>query len=213
MDLRRIAEHTVDLDLLPAVPLVLDAGCRGFEFSREILDLRPAGRVIALDPDPGMEPPADSRITFLPIALISSPLPKVRYFDRGGGGAGNFIEGVRFEDQPTGARAWMEVPTATIIKLQACAASLYGCGRRFDLIKLDIEGAEFDVLEHWPGPVATQLSIEFHDAFDKRFYDNAYFERLFAGPLWDYHVAQHPYMKEPYPDWGHWDSLLILRDK
>jgi hypothetical protein len=90
-------------------------------------------------------------------------------------------------------------------------ACLYGRGRHFDLVKLDIEGAEFDVLEHWPGPVATQLSIEFHDAFDKRFYDAAYFERLFAGPLADYRVVQHEAMREPYPDIGHWDSLLVLK--
>lgn len=40
---------------------------------------------------------------------------------------------------------------------------------------------------------------------------NYYFERLFAGPLADYRVVQHEAMHEPYPDIGHWDSLLALK--
>lgn len=39
--------------------------------------------------------------------------------------------------------------------------------RIFDAVKLDIEGAEYQVLKAWPGPIAKQISVEFHPHFCK----------------------------------------------
>jgi methyltransferase family protein len=82
----------------------------------------------------------------------------------------------------------------------------------WDLIKLDCEGSEFGILENWPGPVARQISVEFHD-WTGPWAERAagdYYERLFAGPLKDYEVVQHELSKQG-EGIGHWDSLLRLR--
>src|SRR5690349_14204704 len=50
MNLIALASHTVDLDLLPECPMVLDVGCRDFDFTRALLALRPVTCMIALDP-------------------------------------------------------------------------------------------------------------------------------------------------------------------
>src|SRR6267142_566504 len=77
MNLRKLAgEHTIDLDLLPDEPLVLDAGCRSFNFCAEIFSLRPNARIVAVDPGPDIEVPNDQRIIFLLSALDN------RYRDR-----------------------------------------------------------------------------------------------------------------------------------
>jgi hypothetical protein len=57
MNLQKLAEHTVDVDLLPEAPIVLDVGCRWFDFSKEILRIRPDARIVALDPGPDIEDP------------------------------------------------------------------------------------------------------------------------------------------------------------
>ena len=33
----------------------------------------------------------------------------------------------------------------------------------WDVVKLDCEGAEYDVLLDWPGPIAEQITVEFHE--------------------------------------------------
>jgi hypothetical protein len=38
----------------------------------------------------------------------------------------------------------------------------------WDLIKLDIEGEEYKILERATHPMATQVSVEFHEHTDKR---------------------------------------------
>ena len=82
---------------------------------------------------------------------------------------------------------------------------------KFDLIKLDVEGSEFAILQTWPGPIATQLSIEFHDYVDNSMYDDEYFNRLFQGSLADYEVVQHEVSEVSNARRGHWDSLFRLR--
>ena len=50
MNLQTLASHTVDLDLLPEAPIVLDAGCRWFDFTTALQIRRKDARVIAIDP-------------------------------------------------------------------------------------------------------------------------------------------------------------------
>lgn len=33
----------------------------------------------------------------------------------------------------------------------------------WDLVKLNIEGAEYDILSQWPGPIAKQIVVSFHE--------------------------------------------------
>ncbi len=85
---------------------------------------------------------------------------------------------------------------------------------KFDLVKLDCEGSEFPSPENWPGRVATQISVEFHDYVDRTIFNQVYFEKLFSGPLKDYHpVLFKETEMGPGKTLGHWDSLLICSGK
>jgi FkbM family methyltransferase len=200
--IEQLAEHSVDLDLLPEAPVVLDAGCRGFDFSNAVLEVRPNARIIAMEAAPGVEGSNDPRITFLNQPLVG------------------FLQSSKMEfvALPNPAACFMrELNPATFKGISVETRTLQWLSSRFqiekfDLIKLDVEGSEFGILETWPGPIATQLSVEFHDYVDNHKYDDAFFNRLFLGSLSDYDVVQHEVSEVSNARRGHWDSLFRLRD-
>ena len=185
------------MSLLPDCPLVLDIGCRDFGFSNEILRHRPEASIIALDPDVEIKPPANNRIAFIPKAFTHFPDDSLRW-KRQGEASAIVTDGGEI------------VPN---IGLKNLEFALYFHGKkRFDLVKLDCEGSEFGILENWPGPIAEQISVEFHDYANRARWNDGYFEMLFSGPLKDYRVIQHELLPiGPFDTMGHWDSLLILR--
>ena len=201
MKVERLAEHSVDVELLPEAPVVLDAGCRGFDFSNAVLDVRPKARVIAMDPAPGAEPSNDPRIIFLNQPLVGLYQPSK----------------MEFVALPNPAACFMrELNPATFAGISVQTRTLqWICSQfaveKFDLIKLDVEGSEFAILQTWPGPIATQLSVEFHDYVDNSMYDDEYFNRLFHGSLAHYEVVQHEVSEVSNARRGHWDSLFRLR--
>jgi FkbM family methyltransferase len=167
-----VGEHTIDVDLLPEEPLVLDVGCRYFNFCEEVLALRPKARVIALDPAPDVGPPSDPRITFLRLALIETEHQ-----------AGWLkMDGIWSWTAIKPQQNHSNMIEISIVNLRE-VMSRYGS--YFDLIKFDCEGSEYGTLENWPGPCAGQVNIEFHDLSTK---EDVYFDRLFAEKLPDYRV-------------------------
>jgi FkbM family methyltransferase len=213
--------HSIYLNGLPEAPIVLDAGCRGFAFTKDVLALRPRARVIALDPDrliwdqkiPGCEYVqaalvgdgrafsgyvsttawADGGANFL--APMNSPKDKAVRKDCG-------WEFTRFELE--------EVACVNISNL------MRGCGiHHWDLVKLDIEGEEFEVLENWPGPIADQISVEFHDFTGpmRHRVDAGYYETVLWPKLPWYRIEAHDWvdLNGSPTHFGHWDSLLVLR--
>jgi FkbM family methyltransferase len=188
-------EHTIDVDLLPECPLVLDAGCRSFNFCEEILQLRPKARIIAVDPGPDIDPPVDWRIRFQRFAITEA------------GGANVWLKKAGFESvtSRTPVDGWDEVPTVSLHEV------LKDCGPYFDLIKFDIEGSEFAILENWSGRCATQINVEFHDnraSVDGLGLPKSYFDKLLDGPLKDYRVVQN----EPDYLGTHADALFVLKE-
>jgi hypothetical protein len=190
-----IGEHTIDVDLLPEEPLVLDVGCRYYDFCEEIFALRPKARIIAFDPATDVLPPSppDSRIQFFHLALIEGSQDRVWM-------------------RPNG---WIVelTPQDGLVEVSVMSmAQLLSRWPYFDLIKLDCEGSEFQLLEHWPGPCATQINVEFHDiaksweGVSGRVLPQSYFDGLMAGPLKDYKVIQN----EPDHIGNHTDCLLVL---
>jgi FkbM family methyltransferase len=206
MNLVQLASHTVDLDLLPPTPRVLDAGCRDFDFTRAIFDNRPGARIIALDPDPDIVFPTDLKIwdvAFFRYALVGDERTMSGYF-RGSTGHGNFLSDLpRYYDMQR-----VNVP-CTRLGDYVTSSSLMPY---WDLVKLDIEGSEFEVLERWPGPIARQISCEFHDWNQRGRYGAGYYAQLF-GELgkFGYRVVQHE-LSQQGTGVGHWDSLIVLDD-
>lgn len=223
MNLRALASHTVDLDLLPDAPVVLDAGCRWFDFANAIFGARPKATVICLDPSPAVREEYATVYRLDAADLWCGPLPgtdQFRFCSEALVGCGrseqwlaNFSTGegdfladaprhmVGWDIQPQ----WYEVECITIGELMLREAV-----NHFDLIKLDIEGSEFDVLENLSRPVASQISVEFHDWDKPRYRADTYYDRLWKMLPW-YRVVQHEFSKQG-TGVGHWDSLIVLRN-
>ncbi|MGH7484318.1 MAG: FkbM family methyltransferase [bacterium] len=196
MNLKTIAHHTIDLDLLPLPGdgHVLDVGCRNFDFFREFC----INEVFGMDPDPAIEPPADVR--FLRSALVGDGRKSSRYASYSTG-EGNMLTDL---DKYYDAKM-LVVPCCTIEEVMRVTGVAH-----WDVVKLDCEGSEFGILENWPGPIATQISVEFHDYSYANYNQPEYYEKLWAGPLHKYKVIQHELSKQG-EGWGHWDTLLVLR--
>lgn len=187
-----VGEHTIDLDLLPEEPLVLDAGCRMFNFCAEIFALRPKARIVALDPGPDIEVPNDPRITFV-LSAVMETQQSCAWIKMAG------CESVTSMEPLPGWALISVVPFRRVLEVH---------GPYFDLIKFDIEGSEFGILENWPGKCCTQLNVEFHDnrkSPDGKGLPQSYFDKLFSEKLPDYRVIQN----EPDYLGTHADALLV----
>lgn len=199
-----LAGHTVDLNRLPDKAVVLDVGCRHFDFTSGILELRPGARVIALDPDPAIVAPHMDGCTFLRFALVHDGRTRSRYASYSTG------EGNMLTDAESYFDAKMfDVPCTNIERLMRRMHIDH-----WDLVKLDCEGSEFGILGNWPGPIADQISVEFHD-YDKpmirnepsQYYELLLFKRLRA---FGYRVVQHEVTDISGREaCGHWDTLLV----
>ena len=71
--------HSLDLDLLPSAPVILDVGCSGFGFSRDFLEMYPEARVIAMDPNPTMRDPRLRGCEYFQAALVGSNITTSGY--------------------------------------------------------------------------------------------------------------------------------------
>jgi FkbM family methyltransferase len=209
MNIRKLGpEHSVCVDLLPERPTVLDVGCRGFEFDLELLKLRPQARILALDPDPAIPDPQIPRITFQHRAVTEKLQQWVQWQ---GEGDGAYICAAAGDP----GYGWGVSNTATACTVEN--TNIPDLMKEFsvdhwDIVKLDCEGSEFGILENWPGPIATQLSIEFHDCINPARWNAEYYVKLFAGPLRFYRLALWGLTPlGPGDTMGHWDSLLVLR--
>lgn len=214
--------HTIDLDLLPESPTVLDAGCRGFAFSKDVLALRPKARVIALDPDPLIWEPKIPGVEYGRFAFIAGNEVTSGYVSTtawADGGA-NFLAPLNTSKEKAVRKdcGW-EFTRFDLEEVACCNMEnlMLGFGvTHWDLVKLDIEGEEFAVLENWPGPIATQISVEFHDFTGPRnelvmkgYYQDVLWPHLFQ---W-YEIAQHDWvdLNGSPSHFGHWDSLLVMK--
>lgn len=144
MNLKKFGDHTLDADRIKP-GCVLDAGCRDYDFALAILAFSPTLQITCLDIDDDVirNRPNRPRLVACQLALVAENYP---YDFVGRVLAGN---GSRVIDGN-------EVPT---IKLSSLPTKMYP----YEAVKLDIEGSEYDVLLTWPGPVADQITVEYHE--------------------------------------------------
>lgn len=194
MNLVTVAEHTIDTDLLAGGP-ILDAGCRDFEFATWFADR--GHPIVMMDPAEDVTPP--KKLYDRPVwsyfhraALVGEGLPKSCGLSIAGN-ASRVIWG------GTGVR------TMTI-------AELLESTKFFDVVKLDIEGSEYEVLLTWPGPIARQITVEFHEHLGqgKALHGEDVYDRIMAKLNPYYRVVQHE--AKPFEGGINWyDSLWVLR--
>lgn len=179
--------HSIELDLLPKRPLVLDVGCRGFAFGNAIKRLRPRSVIYELDIDD-----------------LDVPWPYNRagiaHYD-GTAGCSQEQDGEWRHIVPGS-----EVPIYTLKTFSKMAGV-----DRWDLIKLDCEGSEYEILKSFDRPWATQLTVEFHQhtQFRRKW---AEIDRIIKHISKWYTVARHERDAESPGGGNYWDSLFIAME-
>lgn len=184
-----IAEHSVDLALLRPASIILDCGCRGFAFTKAMRDY--GHHVWPVDMD-----------------LLNE-------------GQAYYQAAIGAEDGTVGIDRCAD-PQATKMNkaggkdlircyaLETITTQFIGEGEVWDLIKLDIEGAEYEVIMAMERPMAKQLSIEFHlhtgiyTQVEMRQMENKLHEL-------GYIAVNHPYTSQHGAGSNYWDSLFILK--
>lgn len=185
-----ISEHSVDLNLLPPQSSILDLGCRGFMFTHA---MRNKGHhVWPVDMDHLAEGQAYYQ------AAVSNKDGKV---------------GILTSNDPQATRIGPVSDGIAVIKsytLHSLTEMFLGKRRRWDLIKMDIEGAEFEVIMSMDRPYATQLSVEFH--LHTKIYGQVEM-RLMENKLegLGYKTVSHEYTEMHGAGNNYWDSLFILQ--
>lgn len=176
-----IAEHSVNMDLLPEKSNILDAGCRGFEFTDYFRDLGHNVRAFDIDNFPGKN-----------------------YYMTAITGRTGRVGVKRFSDKnATKVCKGDDVCSETIENItKICQLDLW------DLIKLDIEGSEKEVIMSLNKAPAKQLSIEFHAhcAYGLEEIDKQVDKLISLG----YDAVQHTIEKRHGLGFNAWDSLFIL---
>jgi len=146
--------HTVDVDLFTKGGWVLDAGCRDFHFTKYAT--RRGCNVVALDADPTVADPHIEDVHFYNSAIA----------------AYDGVYGFSMHENPEARGLSMDAGSApSIVQVPVGTLAHWTTKHKvgvWDCVKLDVEGAEYGILTGFPGPVAKQVSIEFHDHQWKR---------------------------------------------
>lgn len=196
-----VDNHSVLLGSVRPGGVVLDVGCRGFRFS-EFFG-RKAHKVICLDPAPDEVPPVSMNswwYIFIRSALVGPHRPRQGY--------------LRMTEDPEARNVVAEresesdvaIPCLTVPELEAQTGV-----KEWELVKLNCEGAEFDILDGLTGPWARQIVVSFHEHTPQARGD-AEIARLIEKLSKWYEVYNH--VKEPrygcVANW--WDTVLIRRE-
>jgi hypothetical protein len=185
-DIKVIDNHSVAVDLLTKGP-VLDAGARGFVFAKWFADR--GHSVYALDPSPDLEAPKNDNIAFIDFALTS-------------------LYGSALLDRTGDPGAWHLANSG--LPVQTVSLSYFNEGN-WDVIKLNIEGSEYDVLNTWPGPIARQIVVSFHE-HTNRARGRAECDRL-IDKMRQWYMPFNVVWEERYCcHANYWDVLFIRKD-
>ena len=147
----RACDHSYNPKLLSG-GYVLDAGARGFGFSMAMVNK--GCKVIALDPGSDVELPSDNRIVFYREALVAKSIGPEIFDDK----VGDNQYGSHLRRIKGGPGETVSVATVDLAQLSARHNI-----QTWDLIKLDVEGAEYEILKSIDHAIATQLTVEFHN--------------------------------------------------
>lgn len=192
-----IDNHSVDLERLTDGP-VLDVGCRGFRFAKFFAER--GHMVYALDPDLEVQDPKIPNVVYTRYALVGGAAMDGKLVMTADPEARYVVERGALVDLPTRNVQCIGLAQITPEK-----------GALWDLIKLNCEGAEFDLLNSWPGPIARQIVVSFHEHVGtaKRG-EKAVNELIERMTRW-YDVLRHEWDERYCAGRNAWDTVLALR--
>jgi FkbM family methyltransferase len=174
---------------------VLDAGARGFEFSKWFADK--GHEVYAVDPAPDIQPQPTTSIRFYRQALV-----------------GMNSEAFASLNTQGDAGAWHIQPQDRKITDEStvsCTDVMCFSKANWDVIKLNVEGSEYVILDTWPGPIARQIVVSFHE-HTPRAKGRAECDRLIAKMGQWYKAFNVVWEKRYCCSENYWDVLFIRND-
>lgn len=183
--IKTVAEHKVDMSLLPEKANILDIGCRGFQFYEYFKNL--GHDVYPVDIDI-LE--TDHKYYLVGITDINGKM------------------GVEKTNDPQGTR--LKEGDEIIVYTLETFSALQGINK-WDLIKMDVEGSEFNIIMGMTRPMAKQLSIEFH------LHTGVYSEigmQLMERQLKNlgYNPVSHELTNQHGAGFNYWDSLWVWQN-
>lgn len=201
-----IAEHSLLTELIKPGDLVLDVGARRFSFSKGMVD---KGCIVhAMEPDPTVEDSSSFGISLIRKALVSSMAPRKQLYAMWGNGTENRL--VTPVMPKPGSAKTVEVECIDIRSLMKELSVTF-----WSAVKLDCEGAEYDILLEWPGPIAEQITVEFHEheqANPWKGREEAYYMALLKHLEKWYRVVRHEKdVRHCLSVPNYWDSLFVLK--
>lgn len=196
----KICDHTVDETLLTKNSKVIDFGCRNFQFSSGILEY--VDHVFAMDADTSIAEPDDERIKFICGAVgykSAVGIPFVKY----GNGTGNFIQ---CKGDPLPQEHTIEyVPMFSLQAVSAMTGIDY-----WDVMKFDIEGQEYDILNQLEKPIAKQITFELHEHTTKKV-GLEKVEQIFEKLKRFYDFVHVDYSDQHGCGYNFWDVLIVSK--
>jgi FkbM family methyltransferase len=191
-----IAEHSVDLSLLPKNAVILDGGCRGFGFTDYFRDR--GHNVLAIDID------TLDRQDYRKVGVsLKQGIAKINYTNDPQATSINEVESIEVKEFHERELTNNEVYVCDIKGFERAMGI-----NQFDLIKLDIEGDEYDILKYSTHPMAKQLSIEFHAHCGKQTKEQL--DELLT-ELSQYYNITASWESRHGAGFNYWDVLLISK--
>lgn len=179
-----IHEHSVDLSLLPEQANILDLGSRGFLFCDHMRSL--GHKVTPVDID---------------------DFPERTYYRLAITGQDGRVGIHRNSDtQATRVKAGNDLLSMTLETFSNSVGI-----EMWDLIKMDVEGSEYDIIMGFKKPPAKQISVEFHLHTGVYFMDAMQKMELHLGFL-GYEAVKHERTEAHGAGFNYWDSLFVLKE-
>lgn len=202
VDIQVITEHSVAMNLLPEKAKILDVGCRGFQFAKELARL--GHQVYTIDPDPSVLGEHIVAYTIYPEMLHRHWRVAIA--------AENGLCGLKYSSDPqatTISRAYVplagfDIPTYTLSRFSEEVKIPF-----WDLIKMDIEGTEYEVIMSMDKPYCKQLSWEAH-LHTGVYNEDKVIEMEEKLHSLGYVPAVHSKTKAHGMGFNFWDSLWVL---
>ena len=198
-----VAEHTIAC-LPEPFGEVLDVGCRLFDFSRAILDR--GHHVVAIEADDEVTPVQHAHFRFGNYALVpESQNGVMQTLIKFGNGTANHLLNI------SGGMPKIR-NVNQVFGMSITAISQIFNVTEWGVVKLDCEGSEYDVLLEWPGPIARQITVEFHEHTNANTQGSVVYDDIMKHLSQWYTVVQHvKSVRYCISTPNYYDSLWVLK--
>jgi FkbM family methyltransferase len=204
-----IKEHTIEESIIDKNGWVLDLGCVNFAFSLEIKKY--CDNVICVDPNPNIKEIPDG-VIYENIAITHDENLTEDIYYLYDDISGNSL--LNPSNDTCRLLGEQKINLTTIKKLML----KYNI-EKFELIKFDIEGSEYSILENLDWGVSKQFSVEFHDfrGMNPHYPNNEiYYDKLLDKIKNKFDVISHTNTHHPgFPlgmGYNYWDSLFVEKN-